>query len=143
MLAAQVAADRPSAPVLFGFAFDPISTSSMSPSRKKPAMTRNTASEGAASGFHLSGNTKLPSGLRRPGAAQDPVLADLNDAEFVAPSIRCASDAHLEVQRDPGVLHDDAGVSRGYTPIASWSCCPAAITPRRLKTPTRQWWPPY
>jgi pimeloyl-ACP methyl ester carboxylesterase len=113
MLAAQVAADRPSALVLFGFAFDPDLDFVDVTVPDKPAMTRNTAAS-AASDFISPRVT--PQAVVRAFVAQalraDPVLADLrNDAEFNAldPTRIVTPTLVLYGERDPGVLHDDAG----------------------------------
>ena len=113
MLAAQVAADRPSALVLFGFAFDPDLDFVDVTVPDKPAMTRNTAAS-AASDFISPRVT--PQAVVRAFVAQalraDPVLADLrSDAEFNAldPTRILTPTLVLYGERDPGVLHDDAG----------------------------------
>jgi pimeloyl-ACP methyl ester carboxylesterase len=113
MLAAQQAADRLSALVLFGFAFDPDLDFVDVTVPDKPAMTRNTAAS-AASDFISPRVT--PQAVVRAFVAQalraDPVLADLrNDAEFNAldPTRILTPTLVLYGERDPGVLHDDAG----------------------------------
>jgi pimeloyl-ACP methyl ester carboxylesterase len=113
MLAAQQAADRLSALVLFGFAFDPDLDFVDVTVPDKPAMTRNTAAS-AASDFISPRVT--PQAVVRAFVAQalraDPVLADLrNDSEFNAldPTRILTPTLVLYGERDPGVLHDDAG----------------------------------
>ena len=113
MLAAQQAAERPSALVLFGFAFDPDLDFADVTVPDKPAMTRNTAAS-ALSDFISPPVT--PSAVVKAFVAQalraDPVLADLrNDAEFneLDPTRVLTPTLVLYGERDPGVLHEDAG----------------------------------
>ncbi len=113
MLAAQQAADRPSSLVLFGFAFDPDLDFADVTVPDKPAMTKNTAAS-AVSDFISPGVT--PSAVVKAFVAQalraDPVLADLrNDAEFneLDPTRLFTPTLVLYGERDPGVLHEDAG----------------------------------
>jgi pimeloyl-ACP methyl ester carboxylesterase len=113
MLTAQAAPDRLSALVLFGFAFDPDLDFVDVAVPDKPAMARNTAAS-AASDFISPAVT--PEAVVKAFVAQalraDPVLADLrNDAEFNAldPTRVKTPTLLLYGERDPGVLHEDAG----------------------------------
>jgi pimeloyl-ACP methyl ester carboxylesterase len=113
MLTAQGAPDRLSALVLFGFAFDPDLDFVDVAVPDKPAMTRNTAAS-AASDFispavtpEVVVKTFVAHALRA-----DPVLADLrNDAEFNAldPARVKTPTLVLYGERDPGIIHQDAG----------------------------------
>jgi pimeloyl-ACP methyl ester carboxylesterase len=122
MLTAQMAPDRLSALVLFGFAYDPDLDFADVTVPDKPAMARNTAAS-AASDFISPPVT--PDAVVKAFVAQalraDPVLADLrNDAEFNAldPARVRTPTLVLYGERDPGVLHEDAGkfVARLATP---------------------------
>lgn len=113
MLAAQLAADRLSALVLFGFAFDPDLDFVDVVLPDKPAMLKNTAAS-AASDF-VSPRVTLEA-VKKAFVAQalraDPVLADLrHDAEFNAldPGRVTVPTLVLYGERDAGVIHEDAG----------------------------------
>jgi pimeloyl-ACP methyl ester carboxylesterase len=113
MLAAQSTPDRLSALVLFGFAYDPDLDFADVTVPDKPAMTKNTAAS-AASDFISPAVT--PDAMVRAFVSQalraDPVLADLrNDAEFNAldPAKVRTPTLVLYGERDPGILHADAG----------------------------------
>jgi pimeloyl-ACP methyl ester carboxylesterase len=113
MLAAQMAADRLSALVLFGFAYDPDLDFAEATVPDRPAMTRNTAAQ-AISDFISPRVT--PESVVKAFVAQalrsDPILADLrNDAEFNAldPGRVTTPTLVLYGERDPTMLHEDAG----------------------------------
>ncbi len=112
-MAAVAAPARLSALVLFGFAFDPDLQFADLPAPEKPAMEKNTA-EAAASDF-ISPRVTPPiviTAFVEQALKADPVLADLkNDGEFNAfkPAKLTTPTLVLYGDRDPGVLHEDAG----------------------------------
>jgi pimeloyl-ACP methyl ester carboxylesterase len=114
MLAAQTGAERPSALVVFGFAYDPVLRFADADVPDRPAMARNTAAA-AASDFISPAVT--PPAVIEAFVAQalraDPILADLrNDTEFNAidPRQLTVPTLLLYGERDPNVL--DADVSK-------------------------------
>jgi pimeloyl-ACP methyl ester carboxylesterase len=113
MLAAQLATDRLSALVLFGFAYDPDLDFAEATVPDRPAMTRNTPAQ-AISDFISPRVTPEPvvKAFVAQALRSDPVLADLrNDAQFNAldPGRVTTPTLVLYGERDPGVLHEDAG----------------------------------
>ena len=113
MLAAQMAAGRVSALVLFGFLFDPEAQFADVTVPAKPAMDKNTA-EAAASDF-ISPAVTPPAVIRafvEQALKMDPVRIDLkNDAELNAlkPDRVTVPTLVMYGQRDPGVSDTDAG----------------------------------
>lgn len=145
MLAAQAAPDRLSALVLFGFAFDPDLDFVDVTLPDKPAMIRNTAAN-AASDFISPPVT--PDAVVKAFVAQalraDPVLADLrSDAEFNAldPARLRTPTLVLYGERDPGVLHEDAGkfFARLATPDRQLVVLPGADHAAQLEDTHAAW----
>jgi len=145
MLAAQAAPDRLSALVLFGFAYDPDLSFADVTVPDKPAMTRNTAAS-AASDFISPAVT--PDAVVKAFVSQalrtDPVLADLrNDAEFNAldPARVRTPTLVLYGERDPGVLHADAGkfFARLGTPDRQLVVLPGADHAAQLEDTHSAW----
>jgi alpha-beta hydrolase superfamily lysophospholipase len=112
-MAAIAAPARLSALVLFAFAFDPDLQFADLAVPDKPAMEKNTA-EAAASDF-ISPKVTPPvvvAAFVEQALKADPVLADLkNDGEFnlFKPAKLTTPTLVLYGDRDPGVLHEDAG----------------------------------
>ncbi len=112
-MAAVASPARLSALVLFGFAFDPDLQFADLPAPEKPGMEKNTA-EAAASDFISPKVTPLAviQAFVEQALKADPVLADLkNDGEFNAfkPAKLTTPTLVLYGDRDPGVVHEDAG----------------------------------
>ncbi|MEO8482413.1 MAG: alpha/beta hydrolase [Acidobacteriota bacterium] len=112
MLAAQQAAPRIGALVVFGFAYDPKATFSDEAVSPKPLRERNTAAA-AASDFISPAVT--PPGVIHAFVAQalksDPVLVDVRyDVEFnaLAPARLSVPTLIMFGDRDPGVTRSDA-----------------------------------
>lgn len=145
-LAAQSAATRVSALVLFGFVFDPdaafVDDTAVT---GKPAMIRNTA-EDAMSDFISPAVT--PPAMTRAFVEQalkaDPVLADLkNDAEFNALRPRRLTVPTLVIfgERDPGIVMSDAGkfFARLGTPDKQMVSLPGADHAAQLEDTHDAW----
>jgi alpha-beta hydrolase superfamily lysophospholipase len=113
MLAAQQAASRLSALILFGFAYDPDLDFADVAAPERPALARNTPASALAD---FISPRVTPDAVVKAFVEQalraDPVLADLrNDSEFNAlnPGRVTTPTLVLYGARDPAVLHEDAG----------------------------------
>ena len=113
MLAAQQAAGRLSAVILFGFAYDPDLDFADVTVPERPALARNTVASAIAD---FISPRVTPDAVVKAFVEQalraDPVLADLrNDSEFNAldPGRLTVPTLVLYGARDPAVLHEDAG----------------------------------
>jgi alpha-beta hydrolase superfamily lysophospholipase len=113
MLATQQAANRLSALILFGFAYDPDLDFVDVTVPERPALARNTPASALAD---FISPQVTPDAVVKAFVEQalraDPVLADLrNDGEFNAldPGRLTLPTLVLYGARDPAVLHEDAG----------------------------------
>jgi pimeloyl-ACP methyl ester carboxylesterase len=145
MLTAQAVPDRLSALVLFGFAYDPDLDFADVTVPDKPAAIRNTAAS-AASDFVSPAVT--PDAVVKAFVAQalraDPVLADLRgDLEFNAldPGRVRTPTLVLYGERDPGVVHADAGkfFARLATPDRQLVVLPGADHAAQLEDTHAAW----